>query len=111
NTVGFSAGVGWWQYAETQFPAIVRYLWLCVWPSPLIFDYGTEWVKGAADLLPCIAVVAVLLAAMAAGLRRRTALGFLLFCFFAILAPTSLIPGNRQTAAEHRMYLPLAAVA
>jgi tetratricopeptide (TPR) repeat protein len=31
--------------------------------------------------------------------------------FFAILAPTSsILPGNRQTLAEHRMYLPLAAV-
>jgi tetratricopeptide (TPR) repeat protein len=29
------------------------------------------------------------------------------FCFFAILAPTSVIPGDRQTAADHRMYLAL----
>ena len=32
--------------------------------------------------------------------------------FFCILAPTSsVIPGNRQTLAEHRMYLPLAVIA
>jgi tetratricopeptide (TPR) repeat protein len=34
-------------------------------------------------------------------------IGFAGIWFFAVLAPTSLVPGNRQTAAEHRMYLAL----
>lgn len=41
----------------------------------------------------------------------KQALGFLGVWFFAMLAPTSLIPGNRQTWAEHRMYLSLAPLA
>ncbi|HEX3730077.1 MAG TPA: tetratricopeptide repeat protein, partial [Opitutaceae bacterium] len=37
--------------------------------------------------------------------------GFLGAWFLAILAPTALVPVATQTIAEHRMYLPLAAVA
>ena len=46
----------------------------------------------------------------AVALVRRPAIGFLGVFFFAILAPTSLVPGTRQTLAEHRMYLALAPV-
>jgi tetratricopeptide (TPR) repeat protein len=59
-------------------------------------------------------VLLVLLAGTAAGLCSRSrggrTAGFLGAWFFAILAPTSLIPVATQTIAEHRMYLPLAAV-
>ena len=110
GTVGVGFGVGVLQYWMSQFPAIVRYLWLSFWPNPLVFDYGTEWVDHFAELVPCIAVVAILIGVTIHGLRCNTAVG-VLGCFFcAILAPTSLMPGVRQTAAEHRMYLPLAAV-
>src|SRR5665213_4191827 len=40
----------------------------------------------------------------------RRAFGFLGLWFFAILAPTSLVPGMSQTLAEHRMYLALTPV-
>lgn len=47
-----------------------------------------------------------------AALRWRPRTGFVAFCFFAILAPSSsVVPLVTQTAAEHRMYLPLAALA
>jgi tetratricopeptide (TPR) repeat protein len=110
GTVGVGFGVGVIQYWMSQFPAIVRYLWLCFWPHPLVFDYGTEWIDNLAELVPCIAVVAILVGVTIHGLRRNSAAGVLGFFFCAILAPTSLMPGVRQTAAEHRMYLPLAAV-
>ena len=43
--------------------------------------------------------------------RRRPKWGFLGVWFFAILAPSSsVVPLAGQTEAEHRMYLPLAAV-
>ncbi|HEY2252097.1 MAG TPA: tetratricopeptide repeat protein, partial [Planctomycetaceae bacterium] len=43
--------------------------------------------------------------------RRYRPLGFLGACFFCILAPSSsIVPVVTQTGAEHRMYLPLAAV-
>jgi len=110
GTVGVGFGVGVIQYWMSQFPALVRYLWLCFWPNPLVFDYGTEWVDNLAELVPCVAVVAILLGVTVQGLRRNSAVGVAGGFFWAILAPTSLMPGIRQTAAEHRMYLPLAAV-
>jgi tetratricopeptide (TPR) repeat protein len=115
GTAGFGSGVSWWGYALTQFPSIVRYLRLSVWPHPLVFDYGTEWVRVSWAILLPAAVVLGLAGASAWALFRPglfwRSLGFAGVWFFAILAPTSLIPGNRQTAAEHRMYLALIPVA
>lgn len=110
GTSGFDVGVAWLQYYATQFPAIVRYLGLAFWPHPLVFDYGTEWVKYVSEIIPGALVVTALVAGTLWALRRRPALGFCGVFFFAILAPTSLIPGMRQTMAEHRMYLALAPV-
>lgn len=111
GTAGLGINVTWWTYALTQCEAICRYLWLAVWPQPLVFDYGTEWVRHAADVVPYAVVVVALVGGTIWALWRKPALGFLGMWFFCILAPTSFIPGNRQTISEHRMYLPLAAVA
>jgi tetratricopeptide (TPR) repeat protein len=44
-------------------------------------------------------------------LHRRRPLGFVIAAFFLLLAPTSsVLPIVTEVAAEHRMYLPLAAV-
>jgi protein O-mannosyl-transferase len=110
GTSGFGLGVAWWTYAQTQFRAVVIYLRLAVWPHPLVFDYGTEWAKSPAEFVPYALAVAVLAGGTLWALRRRPALGFLGAWFFCILAPTSFVTGTRQTMAEHRMYLPLAAV-
>jgi tetratricopeptide (TPR) repeat protein len=110
GTAGFGVGVSFWSYAATQFQALAHYLWLSVWPHPLIVDYGVRWVASVGDVAPYAAVVAVLVAGTLVALVRRPALGFLGAWFFAILAPTSLVPGTRQTLAEHRMYLALAPV-
>ncbi len=110
GTAGFGVGVGFWQYAATQFEAVARYLRLAVWPHPLIIDYGASWVTSIPDVVPYAAVLAVVVAGTAVALWRRPALGFLGAWFFTILAPTSLVPGIRQTIVEHRMYLALAPV-
>ncbi len=117
GSIGFGVGVPWWKYALSQFRAIFTYLTLSVWPHPLVFDYGTEWAQGAADVIPYALVVMALLGATIWALLRPTggsggrALGFAGAWFFIILSPTSsIVPGIRQTTAEHRMYLPLAAV-
>jgi len=111
GTTGTETGTTFGAYALTQFPAVVRYLWLSVWPHPLVFDYGAEWVKDAVDVIPAALVVISLLVGTLVALRRRPVIGFLGAWFFCILAPTSLVPGARQTMAEHRMYLALAALA
>lgn len=110
GTVGFNVGVTPWAYAATQFEAVTRYLQLSVWPAPLVFDYGTFWVKDAVDVLGYAAVVLAVLAATLVALRRWPVAGFVGACFFGILSPTSLTPGTIQMIVEHRMYLPLAAV-
>jgi tetratricopeptide (TPR) repeat protein len=107
---GFDVGVAPWAYWLTQFEAVARYLWLSVWPHPLVFEYGTFWVTHPAKVALCAPLVAGLAVAVLVALWRRPAAGFLGAWFFVILAPTSIVPGRMQMIVEHRMYLPLAAV-
>jgi tetratricopeptide (TPR) repeat protein len=112
GAAGFGTGIPWWIYGLTQGRAIVHYLRLAFWPAPLIVDYGERVVRGVGEAAPQAIAVALLLAGTLLALRRRPALGFLGAWFFAILAPSSsILPLATQTVAEHRMYLPLAAVA
>ena len=111
GTAGFSTEVTVASYAATQFVAITRYLFLAVWPHPLVFDYGTAVITDAMLVVPCALFVLGLFAGAIVAFRRRPALGFLGIAFFAILAPSSsVVPIATQTMAEHRMYLPLVAV-
>ena len=107
GSMGFGIGVKWGAYLLTQIPAVAHYLRLAVWPSPLIFDYGVEWVKNPLEVVPAAILIAGLAGATLYGLTVRSWLGFLGAWFFAILAPTSLVPASRYTLAEHRMYLGL----
>ena len=63
---GGSAGLGvditWWDYVLTQFPALVHYVRLSFWPTPLVFDYGTFWIGSLADVWPQACVVVALIA-------------------------------------------------
>ncbi len=111
GSVGFGARISWWAYFGTQFGAIVHYLRLCVWPHPLLLDYGIRTAQGPLEIAPYAIVVALLGVAVLVALWRWPKVGFLGAWFFAILAPTSsVVPVVTQTVAEHRMYLPLAAV-
>ena len=110
RSVGFGQGVAWWAYGLTSCRAVVRYLGLALWPSPLVFDYGDHLYPFAA-VWPYAIVLAALLAATIAALRRAPAAVFAAAWFFLILAPTSsIVPIVGQTMAENRMYLPLAGV-
>jgi tetratricopeptide (TPR) repeat protein len=109
-TTGFNAGVAPWAYWPTQFEAVARYLWLSVWPHPLVFEYGTFWVHHAGEVVPYVLVVVPLAAAAGWALWRRPLLGFLSAWFFTILALTCIVPSKIQMIVEHRMYLSLAAV-
>ena len=109
GTVGFGSNVAWLDYAWTQVEALALYLRLTFWPTPLIFDYGVSWVRPSWNLMPSVLVVTGLITGTLIALVRWPRWGFLGIWFLAMLAPTSLIPGNRQTIAEHRIYLSLAA--
>jgi len=106
---GFGMGLSWPAWERTQFVALVRYLHLAAWPSPLVFSYGAFSVSWE-EAMPYAFFVAGLAAATVWALRRAPAMGFLGVWYFGILAVTSLVPGNSDMIAERRMYLPLAAV-
>lgn len=113
GSAGFGLGITSWQYLCTQFVFIVHYLRLAIWPHPLILDYGDEIATDPRDIIPAGLLVLLLGAATLAAFARprHRPLGFLGAWFFCILAPSSsILPVVSQTAAEHRMYLPLAAL-
>ena len=92
---------------------IAHYLALAFRPWPLVFDYY-DWpaAHSPADVLP--QALLAHRAVRADGVRGRASsspLGFAGAWFFLTLAPTSsLLPIPTEIAAEHRMYVPLAAV-
>ena len=110
HTAGFGLGINAGAYWLTQFQALARYLALAIWPHPLVGDYGIALVPSAAAVGPQALLILALAAGTGVALWRRPALGFAGAWFFGILAPTSIVPVATQTMAEHRMYLPLAAV-
>lgn len=114
-SAGFGLGVTPWTYLLKQAEALVLYLRLALWPHPLVLDYGTTVVHSLAAVWWQGALILTLLFATVAAVYARRpafrALGFAGACFFLILSPSSsFVPLVTQTIAEHRMYLPLAAV-
>ncbi len=111
SAAGLGLGVSWWTYLLKQAEALVLYLKLSFWPHPLVLDYGTAVAASPAEVWWQGLVVWTLVGGTLWALWRRPALGFAGAVFFAILAPSSsVVPLVTQTMAEHRMYLPLAAV-
>jgi tetratricopeptide (TPR) repeat protein len=109
--VGYGLGATWWAYGMTECQVVMRYLALAVWPHPLVLDYGPDLESRITIIAPYAALLAGLVAATIVGVWRRPVLGFFGVWFFAILAPaSSVVPVAVQPMAEHRMYLPLAAV-
>ncbi len=108
---GFGLGVSSWSYLLKQGEALVLYLRLSIWPHPLVLDYGDAVVHSIIAVWWQGLVVLGLLAATAWALVRQPVFGFAGAWFFIILAPSSsVVPLVTQTMAEHRMYLPLAAI-
>ncbi|MFQ5601477.1 MAG: tetratricopeptide repeat protein, partial [Candidatus Krumholzibacteriia bacterium] len=98
-------------YARTQLQVVLHYVRLTFWPEPLVLHYRWDVARSFGQVAAPGLGVAVLVGLTAWALVRRPALGFLGAWFFAILAPTSsFVPLTGAIAAEHRCYLPLAAV-
>jgi tetratricopeptide (TPR) repeat protein len=110
-SAGFGLGVSPWTYLLTQCEAILLYLKLSFWPHPLVLDYGIGLVHSAAEVWWQGTALCALAGATIWAVARRPIAGCLGAWFFMILAPSSsIVPLVGQTIAEHRMYLPLAAV-
>jgi tetratricopeptide (TPR) repeat protein len=109
GTAGVGLGMSSWHYFLTSIDAVAMYLKLCVWPDPLVFDYGTDLVTDPRQVVgQGVLVFGLAIGGLIAGWRWPW-IGFLTLLFAATLAPTSsVIPVLTQTRAEHRMYLPLA---
>ena len=104
---------GWtpWSYLLTQAGVIVHYLRLVFVPWPMVLDYEWPAVRSVTEVLPQAAVLSVLFVSTVWGLVRRVPAAWLGAFFFLVLAPSSsVLPIVTEVAAEHRMYLPLAAV-
>ena len=99
------------QYARSEPGVILHYLALAFWPAGLCLDYGWPVAKGIEQIAPGAIVIGGLLAATVWALVRKPKWGFVGAWFFLILAPSSSIMPIKDLAVEHRMYLPLAAVA
>src|SRR6185295_8279960 len=57
--VGFGQGMSGWSYLLIECGAIVRYAGLALWPSTLVFDYGTD--LGSPAALAVISALGLLL--------------------------------------------------
>lgn len=103
--------VTWWVWVKSQPPAIVEYLRLVVWPTPILIEYGWPIPRSLGDWLPQALLVLALLAASVWACLRAPRAGAIAACFFLLLAPaSSLVPIPMELYALHRMYLPLACV-
>jgi len=105
------AGATVWRYLLTQADVVTHYLRLAIVGSPLVFLYTWPLAASLDAVLPQAILLTVLVLLTLAGLAWRHPLGFVGAWFFLILAPTStVLPIVTEVAAEHRMYLSLAAV-
>lgn len=111
GSAGFGTDINAWTYALTQCEALLLYLKLMFWPAGQVFDYGTPTVTTLGAVWWQAGVVGLLLASSVWAFVKRPAIGTPAVAFFLILAPSSsFVPVATQTMAEHRLYLPLAAV-
>jgi len=112
HSVGFSFPEWPWPtYLRTQAGVVAHYLRLAIVPSPLVLDYEWPAAHSIVDVAPQAVMLLAFIAVTIWALVRRMPIGFAGAWLFGILAPTSsVIPIVTEIAAEHRMYLPLAAV-
>ncbi len=100
-----------WTYLMTEPAVLLSYLRLAIWPDRLCFAYDLMPPHSLAEVIaPALAMMAHL-GLTIWSLVRWPAWGFLGAAFFLILAPTSSFVPILDAAFEHRMYLPLAALA
>jgi hypothetical protein len=109
--VGFGLGYSWWAYSLTEGWVVAHYILLAAWPYPLVLDYGIGIVGSVGDTVPWVIAILMIGAIAFDAFWRRSLLGFAGVWFFLVLAPSSsVVPVAFQPMADHRMYLPLAAV-
>lgn len=124
-SVGFGVrGMNGVEYLLIQIQVILHYFRLTFWPVDLSLNYPQRFwpidqippgtwplVRSWVEVIPSALGLSALLAGTVWLLWRKPGLGFLLGLVFLILSPTSsFIPITTSLAADHRMYLPAAAL-
>lgn len=105
------AGASPLEYLALQPRAIGLYLELVAFPAGLSIDHGVEALaNGRLAIVGWTAIVACVALSAFAVIRGRW-WGILPAAFLLLLAPTSSVVPLADPAADHRMYLPLAAIA
>ena len=100
-----------WAYLATQAGVVGHYLRLVFVPAPLAFLYDWPLVSSLSLVAWQAAMLGALILLTVVAVARRHPAAFLGAWFFLVLAPSSsVLPIVTEVAAEHRMYLPLAAV-
>lgn len=110
HSTGTTESLGAWQYLLMQSEVVWHYLRLAVWPDELALDYTWRTPASIAEVWLPFSTLVIVVAALVRGVFRRRKAAFLGLFGFVVLAPTSsFVPVHTSVAAEHRMYLPLAA--
>lgn len=111
SSAGFGSTASPWRYLLTQAEAVWTYLARIAWPAALVFDHGDRLSAGLGASWPWLAATAAAVAIVVVGWQRRPAVFLGPLLFLVLLAPSSsIVPIKTQTVAEHRLYLPAAAV-
>jgi tetratricopeptide (TPR) repeat protein len=97
-------------YALTQLGVVTHYIRIALWPVGQCFDYAWPAAASVRDVVWPGLLLVMLVGYTLIGLRRFPEAAFTGVFFFGILAPTSTIVPIDDFAAEHRVYLPLAAI-
>jgi tetratricopeptide (TPR) repeat protein len=112
DSAGFGHGLSSGQYAMTQLGVIAHYIRLAFWPRGQVFDefnWPITHSIGEISLGGWLVLALALVSAVAVWVKP--AAGFLGAWFFVLLSPSSsVVPVVTELAAEHRMYLALAAI-
>ena len=95
-----------WLYFLTVAEGVVRHVSLIIWPSALVFDYGTKLVQGVGEVLWPLAAVVVAGFFVAWGLWQRSLAAWVGAAVFAVMLPSWINMAPGQPIAEHRFYLP-----
>jgi len=101
-----------WEYLRTQPGVILHYLKLAFWPHPLCLDYQWPVAAGMKQILiPGLAVLSMLGGIVWLFAKGKSPWAFPGAFFFIVLLPSSGFIPIADIAFEHRMYLPLSALA
>jgi protein O-mannosyl-transferase len=108
RSAGFQLDVPVYVWWLTQAKVLAMYLRLAVWPWPLVIHYDIPYLRTLGEAWPWVVPLAIGIIIAGWMFWRRRVAGLLVLSALIILSPTLIVPIVTESAAERRMYLPLA---